>query len=439
MNFFIKTFGCQMNEYDSERIFYLLESIGYRKSADINKANIIIFNTCAVREKAKNRLYGHIGNLKKLKSKNPDLLICIGGCTAQNLKEKLLKDFPYIDIVFGTHNISELPELIRKKQSLKNNICSIKEKGSDRFIYKSKRYLNFKAYVPIIIGCNNYCSYCIVPYVRGKEISVHPDKIIKHVKKLVLDGVLEITLLGQNVNSYGRDLTSNGKKNINFSNLLKNISGIRGLRRIRFITSHPKDFSDDIIFTIKENENIAKHIHLPLQSGSDRILKRMNRRYTTEQYLKIVRLIREELPNCSITTDIIVGFPGEDEEDFRQTLNLVKEVRFDRAFTFIYSNREGTKASNFYDNKTLKEKKVRFLKLLEIQNKISLEENKKLIRKKFEVLVEGFGIKGKDIFKGRLENNSIVNFKGSKKDIGKFKYIEIIDAKTFYLKGKLCK
>jgi tRNA-2-methylthio-N6-dimethylallyladenosine synthase len=431
--YYIETFGCQMNEFDSERIAYLLEKEGYELTHDIEKSNIIVINTCAVREKAKNKLYGHIGNLKKLKELKQNLIICIGGCSAQNLKEKILEDFPFVDIIFGTHNISQFPELISKRKEVNNSICEIENDGFDYVINDFKNIYNFKACLPVSIGCNNYCSYCIVPYVRGREISIKPQEIIKTAKRLVSEGVVEITLAGQNVNSYGKDL----EKPVTFAELLSNISQINGLKRIRFITSHPKDISIELIDVISENKNIMNHIHLPLQAGSNKILKLMNRGYTREDYLKIIENIRTKIKDCAITTDIITGFPGEQRQDFEDTLDIVKRVRFNRAFTFIFSKRNGTAAYNLEDNVPLKDKKEWFSELILLQNKISLEENKKLVNKNFEVLVEGEGNKG--LIKGRLENNLIVNFDGDKSYTGKFLNIEITQAKSFYLTGKILK
>jgi len=430
---YIRTFGCQMNEYDSERILYLLEKEGYRRTFNIEESDIIVINTCAVREKAKNRLYGHIGNLKRIKEKNPKLLICIGGCTAQNLGERILRDFPFVDIIFGTHNISELPQLIKTQKLSRSSICSVKAKGFDYDLEKAKRTFKFKAYVPITIGCNNYCSYCIVPDFRVREISISPKDIIKNINKLVSDGVVEVTLLGQNVNSYGKDLGSS----ISFPGLLEEVSSIKGLKRIRFITSHPKDFSKDIVNVMKDRNNIVNHIHLPLQAGSDKILKLMNRGYTAKQYMDIVSYIREKIPGCSITTDLIVGFPGELKDDFTKTLDMVKKIRFNRAFTFIYSPRDGTKASKMADIVPLEEKKTWFSELVKVQNEISYQENKKLVGKKVEVLVEGKSKKDNDMLEGRLENNTIVNFKGDEKLIGNFVQVKITEAKSFYLLGKL--
>ena len=433
MKAYIETFGCQMNENDSERIMYLLEKEGYERTYDIEISNLVILNTCTVREKAKNRLYGHIGNLKRLKSKNKDILICIGGCTAQDLKEKLIEDFPFIDIVFGTHNIPELPELIKKRILTNSSICSIKDNGFDPDLFKVKREYNFKAFVPITIGCDNYCSYCIVPFVRGREKSVEVKKIIRNIEGLVSQGVIEVTLLGQNVNSYGKDLN----EACTFSGLLEKVSDIKELKRIRFMTSHPKDFSRSIIDIIKNRDNLVEHIHLPLQAGSNKTLKEMNRNYTREDYLNIIENIREEIPDCSITTDIIVGFPGEERDDFLETLDMVRKVRFNRTFTFIYSPREGTKASKMKDYILTEEKKKWFNELLETQNRISYEENKKYIGKKFEVLVEGRSKKGANLLEGRMENNTIVNFKGDASLIGKIVSIIITRAKTFYLMGDL--
>ncbi|MBA7508928.1 tRNA-2-methylthio-N(6)-dimethylallyladenosine synthase [subsurface metagenome] len=435
MKAYIKTFGCQMNENDSERIMYLLEEEGYERTYDIAASDLIVLNTCTVREKAKNRLYGHIGNLKRLKSKNKDILICIGGCIAQSMKEKIIEDFPFVDIVFGTHNIPELPELIKKSILTNRSICSIKDNGFDPDLFKVKREYNFKAFVPITTGCNNYCSYCIVPFVRGREKSVEVKKIIRNIEGLVSRGVIEVTLLGQNVNSYGKDLN----EGCTFSELLEKVSDIKELKRIRFITSHPKDFSRSIIDIIKNRDNLVKHIHLPLQAGSNKVLKEMNRNYTREDYLNIIENIKKEIPDCSITTDIIVGFPGEERYDFLETLDMVRKVRFNRAFTFIYSPREGTKASKIKDHILPEEKKKWFKELLETQNRISNEENKKFIGKKFKVLVEGKSVKDGNLLEGRMENNTIVNFKGDTDLIGKIVSVIITRAKTFYLMGDLAR
>ncbi len=433
MKAYIETFGCQMNESDSERIMYLLENQGYEKTNDISDSDIIILNTCTVREKARNKLYGHIGNLKKIKYKRKDVLICIGGCASQDLKEKIIEDFPFVDVVFGTLNIPEFPELIKRRTLTGKSICSVKTGGFDPDALKVRRICRFKALIPIIIGCNNYCSYCIVPMVRGSEKSIEPEKIIKNVKELVMQGVVEIALLGQNVNSYGKDL----KQTCTFSGLLGEVSKIEGLERIRFMTSHPKDFSKDLIDIIRDRDNITKHIHLPLQAGSDKTLKEMNRNYTVKDYLDIIESIREKIPRCTITTDIIVGFPGERRKDFLDTLDLVKKVRFNRAFTFVYSPRAGTRAAKMEDKIQPGEKRKWFKELLEVQNSISYEENKKLAGKKFKVLVEGKSAKGGGMLEGRMDDNTIVNFKGSSTLTGRMVPVIITGVKTFYLKGEL--
>ncbi|MEA2016573.1 MAG: tRNA (N6-isopentenyl adenosine(37)-C2)-methylthiotransferase MiaB [Actinomycetota bacterium] len=432
MRAYIETFGCQMNESDSERILYLLEKEGYSRTNVIEKSDIIVINTCTVREKAKNKLYGHIGNLKKIKEKNRDVLICIGGCAAQDLKENIIGDFPYVDIVFGTHNIPELPELINKRISSGKNVCSIKKNGFDPDVLKVKRNYKFKAFIPIIMGCNNNCSYCIVPRVRGKEISIESGKIINYVKELVSQGVIEITLIGQNVNSYGKNLDNP----CSFSELLDMVSGIKGLKRIRFMTSNPMDFSKSIIDIIKSKKNITKHIHLPFQSGSNSILKKMRRKYTREDYLGIIYEIKREIPDCSITTDVIVGFPGEEKKDFLETIDVVKKSRFIRAFTFIYSPRKGTLAAKMDDYISYTDKKRWFNELVEVQNRISYEENNKFIGNKYKVLVEVISRKNPEILSGRMENNIIVNFKGTKNLVGKLAYVYITGARTFYLTGE---
>jgi len=435
MKFFIETFGCQMNENDTERIQFLLENSGHEQTVDISESDVVILNTCTVRESAKNRQYGHLGNLKKIKNLKKDLLICIGGCAAQDLKQKIIKDFPYVDIVFGTQNIADLPDLINRRISTGRSICSIEDNGFDPELFKVRRKHNFKALVPITIGCDNYCSYCIVPMVRGNERSIEAEKILRTIEELVFDGAVEVTLLGQNVNSYGKNL----KKPYTFSELLEKISDIKGLKRIRFMTSHPKDFSNDLIDVIKNKDNIAKHIHLPLQAGSDKILKEMNRNYTRKDYFGIIENIKNKIPDCAITTDIIVGFPGEEKEDFLKTMDMVKKIRFNRAFTFIYSPRAGTRAAGMEDRITMDEKKQWFRQLLEIQNTISFEENNKLIGRRFEVLVEGNSSKNNTLLEGRMENNTIVNFEGESNLTGKIIPVIVKSARTFYVKGKLAR
>ena len=444
-NFYIETFGCQMNEFDSERISAILEKQGYLKTENRENAGLIILNTCSVRLKAENKLFGHIGNLKVLKEQNPGLVICIGGCTAQSLKEKLIDTFPYIDIVFGTGNIENLPDLVKTRAASTKSICETSGNPEEiKELIDFKRKFPFKAFIPVMTGCDNYCSYCIVPYVRGHEKSIKPATIIDSIKKLTADGVFEVTLLGQNVNSYGQSFGHNVEaegaalKNANsFAKLLNEIAAIQGIKRIRFMTSHPKDFTEDIINAVRDNSNVMGHIHLPFQSGSDKILEMMNRKYTSKEYEDLFYKMKERIPDCSVTTDIIVGFPGEQEEDFNKTLELVRKLKFSRAFTFLYSSRKGTKAEAFYDPVPIVEKKKWFKQLLDTQNAISLAENEKMTGKVFEALVESESTKKSGRLEGRLENNTIVNFDGPKELTGSFINLEITQAHPFYLSGKI--
>ena len=433
-----------MNEFDSERISAILERHGYLNTGSQEDAGLIILNTCSVRLKAENKLFGHIGSLKVLKEQNPDLIICVGGCTAQSLKEKLTDTFPYIDIVFGTGNIENLPYLIKARAASAKSICETSGNPPEiRELIDFKRKFPFKAFLPVMTGCDNYCSYCIVPYVRGHEKSISPAVIIDSIKKLAADGVFEVTLLGQNVNSYGQGLNCGSKvaaagKNINnFAKLLNEVAGIQGIKRIRFMTSHPKDFTEDIINAVRDNSNIMGHIHLPFQSGSDKILEMMNRKYTAKEYEDLFYKIKERIPDCAVTTDIIVGFPGEQEEDFNETLELVRKLRFNRAFTFLYSSRRGTKAETFDDTVPIMEKKKWFNQLLDTQNAISFAENMKMTGKVLEALVESGSTKKSNRLEGRLENNTIVNFDGPKELTGTFINLEITQAHPFYLSGKI--
>jgi len=443
-NFYIETFGCQMNEFDSERISAILERQGYFKTDSREDAGLIILNTCSIRLKAENKLFGHIGNLKVLKEQNPGLVICIGGCTAQSLKGKLNDTFPYIDIVFGTGNIENLPDLIKARAASSKSICETSGNPEEiKELIDFKRKFPFKAFIPVMTGCNNYCSYCIVPYVRGHEKSIKPAIIVDSIKKLAADGVFEVTLLGQNVNSYGNAFDNNGKAGVNleninsFAKLLNEVAAIQGIKRIRFMTSHPKDFTEDIINAVRDNKNIMGHIHLPFQSGSDKILEMMNRKYTSKEYEDLFYKIKARIPDCAVTTDIIVGFPGEQQEDFNKTLELVRKLKFNRAFTFLYSSRRGTKAEAFDDPVPLVEKKKWFKQLLDIQNTISLAENGKMTGKVFEALVESESTKKSSRLEGRLENNTIVNFDGPKELPGRFINLEITQAHPFYLSGKI--
>ncbi|MBI4744449.1 MAG: tRNA (N6-isopentenyl adenosine(37)-C2)-methylthiotransferase MiaB [Actinobacteria bacterium] len=425
-----------MNKFDSERIAGLMSATGYRLTNEVNSSNLVIFNTCCVRKHAEQRLYGRIGELKRLKKNNPNLKIAVGGCLAQSEGRKIQEKFPYVDIVFGTHNLNDLPQLVEKAlvENTKSSLCEtsssvLDSKDLECVIRKDKHH----AWVPITIGCNNSCSYCIVPYVRGKERSYPKEDIFEFVRNLSLDGAVEITLLGQNVNSYGNDIY--GKPE--FSSLLKEISGIDGIKRVRFTTSHPKDLTDEIIDNVSRYPNICEHIHLPVQAGSDRVLKLMNRKYTKDYYLGLVEKIRKNIQDVSITTDIIVGFPGETEDDFKETLEVVEKSRFDQAFTFIYSSRKGTKAETMKDEVKYEVKAERFNRLLCLQNQISLEENKKYLGRTLEVLVEGSSKKDSNILSGRTRNNKVVNFEGSFDLAHKLVDVKIEEAFTWFLKGSV--
>ena len=429
--YFLKTYGCQMNVHDGEEIASRLETLGFEATDKIETADIVILNTCAIRENAHDKLYGFLGRCKHEKEKhNQDLIIGICGCMAQeeNVVEELMERHPYVDIVFGTHNIHELQELIlkrTKKQEIKVYSCE----GNVYENISYKRDSNIKAWVNIQYGCDKFCTYCIVPYTRGKQRSRKSEEIIKEIKSLKEQGYQEVTLLGQNVNAYGKDI-----KDISFAELLECVSKI-GIPRIRFVTSHPWDFTEDMINVIAKYENIMPYIHLPLQAGSSRILKLMGRRYTKEEYINLFNKIKKEIPNCAITTDIIVGFPNETEEDFEETLNVVNVCQFDGAFTFIYSPREGTPASKMEDCITLKEKEKRLYKLNEIVNKYSLEANKKYVGRTEKVLIEGISEKDKEKVFGYTETMKLVNVLHAKDKIGTIIEVEITEAKSFSLDG----
>ncbi|MEW6189788.1 MAG: tRNA (N6-isopentenyl adenosine(37)-C2)-methylthiotransferase MiaB [Actinomycetota bacterium] len=432
--FLVKTFGCQMNKHDSERIAGMLVQEGYEPARRVEEADIIIFNTCCVRKHAEDRLYGQVGALKSLKRKKPNLIIAVGGCLAQKDGREIQERATHVDLVFGTHNLSSLPNLIRQVRENSAKICEIwKEPKILPTKLPSLREHRYFTWVTITIGCNNFCSYCIVPYVRGREISRPMQDIHSEVRKLAQEGVIEITLLGQNVNSYGRDLYGKGQ----FSTLLRELDKIPGIKRIRFTTSHPRDLSDEIIKAVAECDKVCEHFHLPVQAGSDRILKLMNRGYTKDRYLEMVRKIRETIPECSITTDIMVGFPGETEEDFQETLDLVEKARFDQAFTFIYSPRPGTPAAEIEVQIPQEVKLERFKKLVLLQSQICLEQNRKLMGKTLEIFVEGPSKKEKNILTGRTRTNKVVNFQGPRELINKMVDVVIVEAHTWYLMGTL--
>lgn len=438
--YYITTFGCQMNVHDSEVLAGLLESLDYGPASSYEEADLILINTCCVRENAENRTFGHIGNLKTLKDKNPDLIIGICGCMVQQptVLEKIKATFPQVDLVFGTHNLHQLPELLEKVKQHGGGSKVYDVWDTDGAIYEGlpvKRESDYKAWVTIMYGCNNFCSYCIVPYVRGRERSRKPKDILNEIGRLVEDGVREVTLLGQNVNSYGRDLTD---EPWSFARLLREIARSTGIRRIRFQTSHPKDLSPELIAVMAEEPQICRHLHLPVQAGSTRILELMNRQYSKEQYEELALKIKQNIPGIALTTDIIVGFPGEREEDFRDTLDLVKKVRFDGAFTFLYSPRAGTPAAQMENVGTELERKLWLTNLIKIQNEISLEKNKAYIGTLNEIMAEGPSEKNPVVWSGRNSQNKLVHFKPIKKlRPGEFIQVRITDAQTFTLTGEI--
>lgn len=432
----IETYGCQMNEHDSEKISWILENMGYIKTDDNDQADLIIYNTCAIRENAELKVYGKIGALKKLKRINPDLIIGICGCMMQreDVREIITTKHKHVDLIFGTHNIHKLPQLIKNHLQTGETIVDIVE--DTREIVEDinfNRTYSYKAYVNIMYGCNNFCTYCVVPYTRGRELSRDPENIIEEIKSLAKTGCKEITLLGQNVNSYGNTLGYE----YSFPKLLRAINEIDGIERIRFMTSHPKDLSDELIEAYASLDKLSYHLHLPVQSGSNRILKEMNRKYTREDYLLIVEKLRKVVPNISITTDIIVGFPGETEEDFLDTLSLVKEVEFDSAYSFLYSMRDGTKAAKMEEQIEYKVKHDRFQRLSDTMNEISLRKNEELIGQTVKVLVEEVSKNNQDVLTGRSEEFKLVHFEGEESLIGSIVNIKIKEVTTFTLTGTI--
>ena len=429
----ILTYGCQMNEHDSEKISGMLTSIGYVESDDDKKADLVIFNTCLIRENAELKVFGKLGEVKGLKRDNPDMLVAVCGCMMQNqeTREKVLKKFSFVDIIFGTNTIHELPVLIYNSEINKRKSVDIVDNSELIFEDMPKqRKFKYKALVNITYGCNNFCTYCVVPYVRGREKSREPNDIIEEIKTLAQDGCKEVTLLGQNVNSYG----SNLENKFTFANLLYEINKIDGIERIRFMTSHPKDLTDDLINAIKECDKVCNHVHLPVQAGSNDVLRRMNRKYTKEHYLNLVEKLKAAVPEIAITTDIIVGFPGETDEDFQETIEIVKKAEYDSAFTFLYSIREGTKAATMDNQVPDSVKHERFDKLLDILYPIVLEKNQKCIDKEYSVLVESAD-DGK--LTGRTEHFRLVHFKGDESLVGEIVNVKITNVKTFHMEGEL--
>ena len=431
----IQTLGCQMNARDSEKIEGILRQIGYEITEDL-KADFVIYNTCTVRENANLKVYGRLGHLKKVKEKNPHMMIALCGCMMQEnvVIEKIRSSYKFVDLVFGTHNIFKLAELMYTSINQEKTVFDI-WKDTTMIVedLPSKRKYSFKAGVNIMYGCNNFCSYCIVPYVRGRERSRKPEDIIKEIKALVADGVVEVMLLGQNVNSYGKNLD----EPMTFARLLQEVEKIEGLERIRFMTSHPKDLSDDLIEVMSKSTKICNHLHLPVQSGSTDILTKMNRKYTKDSYLDLVGRIKKAMPNISLTTDIIVGFPGETEKDFLDTLDVVKQVEYDSAYTFIYSKRTGTPAAAM-DNQIPEDVvKDRFNRLLEVVQDISHKKAQVYEGTVQDVLVEEVNPQDNSLVTGRLTNNLLVHFPGNEEMIGKIVKVKLNECKGFYYFGEL--
>jgi len=432
----IINYGCQMNESDSEHFAGQLADLGYRYAEDFHDADVVLINTCCVRESAEKKILGKIGELKAIKAANPKKVICIAGCMAQKNGDKLIKTYPQIDLIIGTAYVNNFSAIFqtyiesrRKNQKIFADLQSDPQEFDGSFVRKS----SFSAWVPIMYGCNNFCTYCIVPYVRGRERSRSMESIVAEITKAAAQGFKEVTLLGQNVNSYGKD---NGQDNA-FSNLLRVVDNIPGIERVRYMTSHPRDMSEDLVRTIAESKHICKHFHIPVQSGSSKIIKAMNRGYTREKYLELVATIRKYVPDAVLTTDIIVGFPGETDEDFNDTLKLVDEVEYDVAYTFIYSKRSGTPAAKLENQVPLAEKKSRLNRLMEVQNKNSLLRNQALVGKTVEVLVEGPSYNNPDTWSGRTDGNKLVLWplNAKKYTIGAKLKVKIEAAQTWLLKG----
>ena len=431
----VVTFGCQMNARDSEKLAGILERIGYAET-DTEAADFVIYNTCTVRENANLRVYGRLGQMKRTKQRHPDMLIALCGCMMQEplVVDKIRKSYRHVDIIFGTHNIFKLAELIQTRLNTGQMVVDI-WKDTNQIVedLPNERKYSFKTGVNIMFGCNNFCSYCIVPYVRGRERSRDPKDIIREIERDVADGVKEVMLLGQNVNSYGKNL----ENPISFAKLLQEIEKIEGLERIRFMTSHPKDLSDELIAVMGQSKKICRHLHLPLQSGSSRILKLMNRKYTKESYLDLVDRIRKGCPDISLTTDIIVGFPGETEEDFLETMDVVEKVGFDSAFTFIYSKRTGTPAASMENQVPEDVVKDRFDRLLKLVQQKASEASARFTGSVQKVLVEDVNEHDETMVTGRMSNNLLVHFKGTPDLIGQIVDVYLEECKGFYYIGNL--
>lgn len=432
---FTQTFGCQMNARDSEKLAGILRQVGYELTEEEN-ADFVIFNTCTVRDNANQRVYGRLGELKNRKKRNPAMKIALCGCMMQEpaVIEKLRASYRFVDLIFGTHNIFRFAELLCRSFEEQGMIVDIWE-DTDQIVedLPVERKYPFKSGINIMFGCNNFCSYCIVPYVRGRERSREPEDILREIRQLVAGGVVEVMLLGQNVNSYGKNL----KEPITFAGLLREVEKIEGVERIRFMTSHPKDLSDELIQVMKESRKICRHLHLPLQSGSTRVLERMNRRYTKEQYLALAEKIRREIPDIAITTDIIVGFPGETMEDVEDTIDVIRRVRYDNAFTFIYSRRTGTPAASMPDQVPEEQVREGFDRVLKVVQDTAREQVARYQGQVAEVLVEEINAHEEGLLTGRMSNNTLVHFPGSPELIGRIVPVVLDRCQGFYYMGRI--
>ena len=433
--YFLRTYGCQMNVHDSEEIKYYLESLGYEAVDELELADIVVLNTCAIRENAKDKVFGYLGRCKHLKKEKPDLIIAVAGCLMQkpNEIEEIHNRHKYIDIIIGTHNLNELPSLIEEANNKK--IQNIEVYSNSDVVFENVKYnrdSKVSAWINIIYGCDKFCTYCIVPFTRGRERSRKMEEVLEEVRNLKNQGYMEVTLLGQNVNAYGKDLNLG----YDFATLLEEVAKI-GIPRIRFVTSHPWNFTDKMIDVIAKYDNIMPYVHLPIQSGSDDILRKMNRKYTIDEYKKLFDQIKSKVKNVAITTDIIVGFPNETDEDFEKTLDIVNYCKFDGAYTFIFSPREGTAAARMEDKISMEVKEKRLQELNSLVNKYSLESNQRLVGKVVEVLVNGISEKDSNKVYGYTETMKLVNIVGGKELIGKIVPVKITDAKSFSLDGEI--
>lgn len=449
-SYHITTFGCQMNEHDSEVLAGMLTEMGYVESKERKNAGIVIINTCSVRENADKRFFGTLGQLKRRKEAGEDFIMCVCGCMMQqqHIIDTIKQKYPWVDLIFGTNNIHEFPKLVENVIVQKKKQTEIwQDAGEIVEGLPAKRLYKHKAYVNIMYGCNNFCTYCIVPYTRGRERSRAPEEVVKEIEALVADGVKEVMLLGQNVNSY-KGISSVSGNQVAFPELLRMVNDIEGLERIRFMTSHPKDLSDELIEVFKDCDKVCKFLHLPVQAGSSAVLKRMNRKYTREQYLALVEKLRAAVPDIALTTDIIVGFPGETEEDFDETISLCEEVKYDSAFTFIYSRRKGTPADTYEDQIPEEIKHERFNRLVDVVNEASAAKNAAYVGRRERILVEGVSKREKGMglekpatgmvtLSGRTDTFKLVNFIGTSDMIGSFVDVEIIASNTFSLVGKI--